>query len=123
MVSAIGNLVWLGLILFFPLGIADFIVVDRLIRLEYRNWRKEWQEDGSPHGYFFVPSESQSFGGLLVSPRSSRALQKNWIEWLFKTPEWMGKQEGARRLIWLHRFLVVSLWLPFFCLIVLAFLQ
>ena len=123
MISAIDHLLPVALVLFFPLGIVDFIVLDRLIRLEYRNWRKEWQKDGRPHGYFFVPAESKSFGGLLVSLRSSRALRTVWIEWLFKTPEWMVKQDGARRLIWLHRCLVVTLWLPFLCLIVLAFLQ
>jgi hypothetical protein len=123
MISATDHLLPLALILFFPLGIVDFIVVDRLIRLEYRNWRKEWEKDGRPHGYLFVAPESKSFGGLLVSLRSSRALRTVWIEWLFKTPEWMAKQEGARRLIWFHRCLVFTLWLPFLCLILLAFLQ
>ena len=122
-ISGIGHLITLGLILFIPLGITDFIVVDRLIRLEYRNWRQDWQEDGRPHGYFFVPPETRIFGGALVSLRSSRALGTVWIEWLFRTPAWMRQEQGARWLIFLHRCLVFTLWLPFLCLIGLAFLH
>ena len=122
MIWAIDHLLPLSLILFFPLGIVDFIVLDRLVRFEYVNWRMEWEKDGRPHGYLFFPPESKSFGGLLVSLRSSRALRTVWIEWLFKTPEWMANQEGAQRLIWLHRCLVFTLWFPFLSLIVLAFL-
>ena len=123
MIPAIDILLPLALILIFPLGIVDFIVLDRLVRLEYRNWRIEWQRDGRPHGYFFVPPESTSFGGLLVSLRSSRALRTLTLEWTFRTPEWMAKQEGARALLWLHRCLIFLVWLPFLCLIVLAFIQ
>src|SRR6267142_272949 len=98
MLSAIDHLLPLTLLLFFPLGIVAFIVLDRLVRLEYSNWRIEWQKDGRPHGYFFIPPETKSFGGLLVSLRSSRALRTLTLEWTFKTPEWMAQQEGARRL-------------------------
>jgi hypothetical protein len=113
----------LPFILFFPLLIADYVVLDRLIRLEYGNWRKEWINDGRPHGFFFVPPESKTFSGVFVSLRSTRALRTIFYEWLFVTPDWMRRQPTARRLLWAHRSLIAILFAPFIALVVLAFLQ
>ena len=113
----------LPFILFFPLVIGDYIVLDRLIHLEYSNWRKEWLKDGRPHGFFFVPPESKTFSGVFVSLRSSRALRTVFYEWLFTTPDWMLRQSTARWLLLAHRCLIFVLFAPFIGLVVLAFLQ
>ena len=123
MIPILDYMIRAALISFFPLLIADCIVLDRLVRLEYSNWKKEWDKDGRPHGYFWVPPESKIFGGLLVSVRSSRALRNITLEWFFQTPGWMARQETARRLLWLHRLLVVALWLPIISLFWLALRQ
>ena len=107
-ISGFDRLISIALISFFPLMILDFIVMDRLVRLEYTHHRRAWEKSGSPHGYFWVPPESKMFGGLWVSYRSSRALRKITRAWLFKTPEWIRQQDGAHLLLWLHRCLFLS---------------
>ena len=110
-------------ILFFALLIIDFFVLDCLLRWEYRDASEAWDADGRPHGYFWIPPESKVLGGLLVSLRSGRALRRITFEWFFKTPEWMLKQDGARLLLWLHRMLVFTIYLPLIFLIALAVFQ
>jgi hypothetical protein len=86
-------------ILFFPLLIADFLVTDRLLRLEYFAARQEWNDDGKPHGYFWIPAEAKTSGGWFARPGSSRALRKVAFIWIFKTPAWVSQLEVARRLL------------------------
>lgn len=122
MIVLIDYLVRATLILFFPLLIVDFIVIDRLLRWEYIDANREWIADGRPHGYFWVPTEAKA-GGLLVSLRSSRALRSITVNWLFKTPEWIAKNERARLLLWIHRLIVFAIYLPLVSLLMLAALQ
>ncbi len=93
MIALIDYLVRAAFILFFPVLIADFFVIDRLLRSEYIDAKKEWNDDGKPRGFFWVPPELKPRRGLLVSLRSSRALKSITVEWLFKTPQWMAKHE------------------------------
>jgi hypothetical protein len=91
------------LLLLFPVVIAAFIVFDQLVRLEYSSYRKNWEADGQPHGFFWVPAEAKSAGGWLVGFGSSFAMQRCTFGWLFSTPEWMRRDEKALRLVfWLR---------------------
>jgi hypothetical protein len=88
---------------FFPVLIAVFVVFDQLVRLEYSAYRKHWEADGKPQGYFWVPTESKAANGWLVRSRSWPARNRRTFDWLFSTPEWMRGDEKARRLVfWLR---------------------
>jgi hypothetical protein len=83
-----------------------FIVFDQLVRLEYSQYRKDWDADGRPHGFFWVPSECKSAGGWWVSLRSSNAFRRNMFGWLFSTPTWMRADARALKRVYLLRVLV-----------------
>jgi hypothetical protein len=92
----------------FPVLIAAFIVFDKLIWLEYFSYRADWEKDGKPHGFFWVPRESRFAGGWLVRFGSSSAHWRNSFAWLFSTPEWMRGDDRALRLVRWLRILVLS---------------
>lgn len=92
----------------FPILIAAFIVFDKLIWLEYFEHKRNWEEDGKPHGFFWVPPESRFAGGLLVRFGSSAAQQRKAVGWLFSTPRWMRPDPRARRLVLWFRVLALS---------------
>lgn len=94
--------------LLIPVLIAAFMVFDQLVSLEYSSYRKNWEADGKPHGFFWVPTESKSAGGWLVSFGSSFAFHRCTFGWLFSTPEWMREDEKALRLIFWLRVLVLT---------------
>jgi|SRR6266550_739634 len=95
-------------LLLFPVLIAAFIIFDRLVRLEYSAYRSNWEADGKPHGFFWVPAESKSAGGWLVGSRSSFAFHRCTFGWLFSTPAWMRDNASARRLVFWLRLLVLT---------------
>ena len=87
--------------------IADFLTFDRLIILEYRRYRKHWDADGQPHGFFWVPPEARRLGGWGVSLRSSLASKRCSYAWLFSTPSWVQEDDKAKQLLSQVRILTV----------------
>jgi len=83
-----------------PVLLAAFMVLDRLVRLEYSSHRPSWELDGRPRGMLWIPPE----GNLL---RGSLALLRLSWSWLFRTPGWMRQDKGALRLVWWMRILVL----------------
>lgn len=110
----VDRLLPVALISIAPLLVLDFVVVDRLVRLEYNFYRRSWEKDGKPIGPFFIPPQSRMFGGLWVSVKSRHALNKITIAWIFKTPQWVRDEAPASRLLLLHRLLWSSLLLIMF---------
>jgi hypothetical protein len=96
------------LILHLAVLIGAFIVFDQIVRLEYSQYKKVWEADGRPHGFFWVPSESKFAGGWLVSLRSSRAFRRASVAWLFSTPNWMRRDIRALKRVYLLRALVFT---------------
>jgi hypothetical protein len=84
-----------------------FWMFDRLVRIEYENHRKSWEADGKPHGFFWVPGEVKGF--LFVQWSSSAAFRRCTLKWLVWNPNWVSRDENARRAIFWWRILV-SLW-------------
>ena len=91
-----------------PVLLATFIVFDKLVLLEYFEYKSNWERDGKPHGFFWVPPECRVAGGLLVRFGSSAALQRKSFAWLFSTPEWMRRDKRALTLVRWFRVLVFS---------------
>ncbi len=98
-------------VLFFliPVLLVAFWTFDQLVRLEYHSYRTNWEADGKPHGFFFVPSEIKTMGGLSVSFKSSFAFHRCVFGWLFSTPEWAKGDAKARRLLFWMR-VTVLIW-------------
>src|SRR5882724_4581867 len=72
-------------ILLFVLALATFALFDVLVRFEYANYRSEWERDGSPHGFFWVPEEAKArFFRMFPSFRSSSARTSCSQKWLFR---------------------------------------
>ena len=92
-----------------PIAFADQIVMTILVRQEYLNHRSLWQTDGKPRGIFWIPEESM-IGGWYVTYSSIHALRSLSWAWLLSTPEWIRKDVGTRRLLFLHRVLMPMLW-------------
>ena len=91
-----------------PCLIGGFVIFDKLVRLEYFSYRKHWEEDGMPHGFFWVPPEARMAGGWLVRFGSSSAKGRKSFAWLLSTPEWMQSDERALRLVFWLRILVLG---------------
>lgn len=84
------------------LAVADEIVMTRLLRIEYTNFRAEWERDGKPRGVFWIPAEAK-IGTWYITYASGHAGQLARWRWLFSNPKWAAKVEEAGRLFFLHR--------------------
>jgi len=83
-------------------AVADEIVVGRLLRREYTDHRTQWEADGKPRGVIWIPRECK-VGSWYVTYASGHAGQLVRWKWLFKTPEWAGRNDDEPVLLRLHR--------------------
>jgi hypothetical protein len=97
-------------LLFIFLMLSAFYFFDRLVKIQYSDFRDEWKRTGAPHGFFWFPKESASSLKVLPRASSTRARTKSLFSWLFRTPEWIKENQAARAHIFKMRALfVVSL--------------
>jgi hypothetical protein len=82
---------------FLAILISTLIAFDKLIRLEYNDYRPMWEKDGRPRGAFWnAPENRRRFG---INLRSEWAYGRLNFIWLFVTPEWMVGNPQALRLV------------------------
>lgn len=93
----------------------SFILFDLIVRLEYRDYRKDWIADGKPPGMFFWPPECSLFGG---SSRRSKLMHK----WFLQTPTWMYDDVKAKNLLRLYRLCIIAGGIIFFSPFIYAFI-
>ena len=86
----------------------SFFVFDQLVMAEYFNHRHQWELDGKPTGYFWVPEGATLFGGRLVRFSSGLASRYRWRVWLWSTPGWMKGDRHALRLLHWWRALYIG---------------
>src|SRR6266576_3217303 len=86
----------------------SFFVFDQLVMAEYFNHRHQWELDGKPTGYFWVPEGATLFGGRLVRFGSALAGSYRWRVWLWSTPAWIKGDRHALRLLYWWRALYVG---------------
>src|SRR5688500_10529772 len=104
-VSFFGNRMFNPIIFFclLPVLIAALVVFDLLVRLEYSAHHRDWEADGRPHGFFWVPSEVTFARGWLIHLDSTVARMRKSYVWVFSTPEWVRRDRKARHLLyWLR---------------------
>jgi hypothetical protein len=99
----------LAIVFFASVLLAAFAMFDRLVWLEYHSYRSNWEADGQPHGFFWVPPEVKRWGGWAISLRSDFASKRCSYVWLFSTPDWVREDQNAKRLLFGMR-LLVALW-------------
>lgn len=97
----------LAIVFFASVLLAAFVMFDRLVWLEYHSYRSNWEADGRPHGFFWVPSEVKRLGGWAVSMRSDFASKRCSYVWLFSTPDWVRNDQKAKHLLYWLRILAV----------------
>ena len=95
-------------------ALADEIVVSKLLRIQYANFRSSWEGDGKPRGIFWIPAEAR-IGRWYITYSSGHAGQLARWRWLFATPDWATAVESAPVLLLLHR-----ICLPAFLLLLMA---
>ena len=88
----------IGLLCWILILIAAFLTFDRLLFVEYSSYRKNWERDGKPHGFFWTPAELKG-SGFWGFVRSSVAHKRLRFDWLFVTPPWIRESPEAR--LWL----------------------
>jgi hypothetical protein len=81
-----------------PVLFLIFALFDRILWLQYHFHREDWERHEKPIGFFWLPGESSWWGGTFARNRCSR-------EWIYKTPDWMRKDERALRLLYWYRWL------------------
>jgi hypothetical protein len=95
---------------FIFLMLAAFYFFDRLVKVQYADFKDEWEKNGSPHGFFWLPKESASKVKVTPKPSSTRARTKHLFSWVFRTPEWIKQDQQAKSDIFkLRSLLVISL--------------
>src|SRR5258708_3773029 len=88
---------------------AAFFTFDRLVQIEYKSHRQDWESDNRPNGVFWVPEENRVLSGRLVRWGSSVASRRCALIWLFSTPKWTLRDSSARRGLFWWR-LLVGIW-------------
>ena len=86
-------------LLWFLALIASGVLFDRLVMVEYFNHRYQWELDGKPTGFFWVPEGATVFHGRIVRLTSSFAGRHAWRVWLWSTPAWMKRDRKTLRLL------------------------
>lgn len=82
-VIAIACLMITGVLVNMGFCVAVYFSFDRLLRIEYLKHRAQWELDGSPIGFMWVPPGAKTFAGgmarsLVVSAWASA--KPSWIE-------------------------------------------
>ena len=71
-------------------GLILGIIFDQIVKMEYREFKSQWDIDGKPRGFFWIPSDVEN---------STIAFWRCWFSWTFITPEWIRKSGKAYKFI------------------------
>lgn len=85
---------FLTVFIYFPALVFNLRAFDRLVALEYRKHREEWEKDRSPYGFFWSPPERTWASQPNYSARNRVAMS-----WLFTTPDWIEEDPEALSLV------------------------
>ena len=77
--------------------------LDKIIQIEYQDYREQWERDGKPYIWLSKTSKSDYRSWMerrVTAPLRTRLL---YFEWLHSTPTWMNGCGEARRLLRRYR--------------------
>ena len=74
-----------GLIFLFllPFLMGSFLSFDEIIKIQYRDFKSEWEADGRPNGFFYYPENNNKKQDLM-----GYAYTRLSFIWLFRIPDW-----------------------------------
>ncbi len=93
----------LFIVAFFCL-LTAFLLFDKILRFQYKNYRIEWEKNGKAIGFLWVPPDSSLWSGSFA--RNTRVLS-----WTFGSDEWMKKEPKILRTALLMRLLIFACWI------------
>jgi len=76
--------------------LCSFVAFDQILRKECREHPAEWEHDGKPIGFFWVPA-----GGSILRGSSWRS--QLMFRWLFLRPEWAKPHADLAKYFWIYR--------------------
>ena len=88
-------------------GLIGCLAFDKVIRLEYKFFRRSWEESGRPFGFFWTPPEVKR-SGFWAFIGSSSATSRVKFDWLFATPAWIKDSSEARAWLYTYRLIFVG---------------
>lgn len=99
-------------IFFVPLSflIGAMIMYDKLLKIEYQEYRNEWESDKVPYGFFWRPK------GAKFSVLGSLERNCQYAAHLVRSSDWI-KKKGAKKYLFLCRLFILT---SFISLIVLV---
>ena len=104
------------------LGVAGAIAFDKFIYLQYSRFRRNWERDGKPFGFFWTTPEVKR-AGFWSFLGSSSARRRATFDWLFATPAWVKESSAATAWLYAYRLLsLISLLSPLVAVLFLEYL-
>lgn len=98
-------------VLLFPLLLAALLAFDALVKREYTTHPQDWEMDGRPHGFLWIPPESKtrnSSGVSTIRSSSTAARNRCLMVWIFSAPFWTHQDVQSLRITWLMRGLALA---------------
>ena len=92
-----------------------FWTFDRLVKLEYQEYRNAWERDGKPSGMTWWPRESPW-------PQGAAVRGVLFFSWLFTTPDWIKQSSKGQALVKRLRACIISFNLGVIVLIIVGYL-
>jgi hypothetical protein len=74
----------------FSILIGAFITFDKILKIQYSEFKSTWEADGRPYGFFWKPKDTQWLRSSLAKIRIS-------YQWLFRTPHWAQDSKTTRK--------------------------
>ncbi len=97
-----------GVSLFWILGLIASVFsagyfFERLLMIEYKEYRQGWEKDGRPFGYYWMILSISEFPKF----SSFRARTRCFYRWMFLSPEWAAYSTDAKMSLWGFRFSLI----------------
>ncbi len=92
------------------LGVAQLVLISRIVRFERERHADAWEADGRPRAPWEKPWRLPPPGDPSMPRGPADLLWTNWVlmRWLVATPAWMREDAQARRMLWTVRVLQVA---------------
>jgi hypothetical protein len=75
---------------------------NKLLKIEYEQYRDEWESDGMLPGFGYMPE------GAKRTIQSAWARNHQLFHWLVKSPNWSKNNKEARKYLFLCRFFILA---------------
>ena len=76
--------------LLLPFLMGSFLSFDEIIKIQYSDFKSEWEADGRPSGFSRAPKD------IKLYQSSDSRIRLNFI-WLFKTPDWAKDNKTTKK--------------------------